>query len=568
MTASPIVEPTTPVDNGFTAVEQACQARGLSVARLPAQYKGWLGVSITGKQTSWELNVDCESDSLTRLPGIALRTPGRLLAHVGYSGAVCVSDNQGLSIDPERREEIVAFTVLAAFDLLEKWSADDGANSVEFYNELEGYWLGLPDSVRARSTVEVDGKDRLIRAFIKTGKGNAKWYFTERDDKALLSFDTKGLNALRGLYLDLPDIIPPPLAPKRLGPEFLDAVREQMSPDQTDLWAQLVGPSQNGSRRLALLLSVPRTAGGRSLVGVSFTAKNGSVDTKAPITPLTVRRFTPTYMRERGGASLSLLEKHIVVLGCGAVGAVVADALAATGVGRLTLVDGDVYSEDNVFRHIIDPVLVELHKVVGLKFQFERRYPGVKVQEVADWAEVWLKTANFSDVDGIVFAFGLPSLERSLASAIRETAGKRLPMVFTWLDPLDLGGHSVVLFTEGPGCLDCLYRDDEGVVSLAARTSFLEPNQAVSKNLTGCSSVFVPYGALQSRRTGLMAAEHLLSSMDDIGPSYRYWIGDGTVAREQGLRTTSWWEEAKHVSISDASQRVFGRPCRRCREDK
>jgi len=565
--ASPIAEPTT-VDKCFAAVEQACLARGLAVARLPGQHKDWLGVSVTGQQTSWELDVYCESDALTRLPSIELRTPGRLLAHVGYQGTVCVSDNQGLSLDPERHEEIVAFTVLAAFDLLEKWSADDAANSVEFYNELEGYWLGLPGSVRARSTVEVDGRDRLIRAFIKTGKRDTQWYFTERDGKALLSFDTKGLDAHRALYMDLSEPIPPPLAPNRLDPEFLDAVRQRMSLDQTELWEQLVGPSKNGPKRLALLLSVPRAAGGRSLVGVSFTAKNGSVATKVLITPLTVRRFTPTYMRERGGASLRLLDKHIVVLGCGSVGAVLADALAATGVGRLTLVDGDVYSEDNVFRHIIDPSLVELHKVFGLKFQLERRYPGVKVQAVADWAQEWLKTANFADVDGIVFAFGLPSLERWFARAIRKTAGKRLPMAFTWLEPLDLGGHSVVFFTEGPGCIDCLYRDDEGAVSLAARTAFLEPNQAVSKNLTGCSSVFVPYGALQSRRTGLMAAEHLLSSMADAGPSYRYWVGDGTVAREQGLRTTSWREEAKRVTLSEASQRVFGRPCKRCREAK
>lgn len=567
MTVLPIAEPTT-VDKCFAAVEQACLARGLAVARLPAQYKDYLGVSVTGKQTSWELDVFCESDALTRLPSIELRTPGRLLAHVGYGGAVCVSDNQGLSLDPERREEIVAFTVLAAFILLEKWSADDAANSIEFYNELEGYWLGLPDSVRARSTVEVDGRDRLIRAFIKTGKGNTKWYFTEREGKALLSFDTKGLDAQRGLYIDLPDIIPPPLTPNRLGPEFLDAVRERMSPGQTELWEQLVGPSKNGPKRLALLLSVPRAAGGRSLVGVSFTAKNGAVDTKAPIMPLTVRRFTPTYMRERGGASLCLLDKHIVVLGCGAVGAVVADALAATGVGRLTLVDGDVYSEDNVFRHIIDPGLVDLHKVFGLKFELERRYPGAKAQAVPDWAQEWLKTAKFADVDGIVFAFGLPSLERSFARAIRKRAGKRLPMVLTWLEPLDLGGHSVVLFTEGQGCLDCLYRDDEGAASLATRTAFLEPNQAVSKNLTGCSSVFVPYGALQARRTGLMAAEHLLNSMADTGSSYRYWVGDGKVAREQGLRTTPWWEEIKHVTLGEASQRVFGRPCKRCREAK
>lgn len=555
-------------DEGFAAIQQACLERGLFVARLADTVDGWLRVKIQRGEQPWELNVNCESDALTRLPSISLCTPTRLLAHVGYLGTVCVSDNQGLSLDPDRRPEIVAFTVLAAFDLLEKWSADATANADEFYNELEGYWLGLPGSIRARATVEIDGKDRRLTAYLKTEKVTPKWYFAEREGKSLLAFNTKGLEAHRALYVHLPEPIAPPVYPNKLGPEFIESVREQMTAEQLALWDQLVGPSKNGPKRLALLVSVPRAAGGFSLVGATFGAKAGKLDVTAPVTPLTVRRHTPSYMRERGGASLELFSKHVVVLGCGAVGSVVADSLAATGVGRLTLVDGDNYSEDNVFRHIIDPGFIDLPKVVGLGFELKRRYPGIQVAEVADWAQEWLKTADFSKVDGVVFAFGLPTLERSFCRAIRARAKRPLPILFTWLEPLDLGGHSVACWTEEPGCLDCLYRDDEGQNSLQARTAFLEANQAVSKNLTGCSSVFVPYGALQSRRTGLMAAEHLLAAMNSSGPSYRYWVGEGRVAAEQGLRTTPWRDTAKSLSVEEATQRVFGRPCKRCRGAK
>jgi len=552
-------------DDGFAAVQQACLERGLLVARLAGVADGWLGVQIQGGQQPWDLDVDCKSDALTRLPSISLRTPARLLAHVGYEGTVCVSDNQGLSLDPGRRSEIVAFTVLAAFDLLEKWNADAAANADEFYNELEGYWLGLPGSVRARATIEVDGKDRLLTAYLKTEKGTPKWYFAEREGKSLLAFDTKGLASHRALYVHLPKPLAPPLYPNKLGPDFIESVREQLTAEQRSLWDKLVGPSKNGPKRLALLVSVPRAAGGLSLVGAVFGAKAGKLDVTSPVTPLTVRRHTPSYMRERGGASLELLGKHVVVLGCGAVGSVVADSLASAGVGRLSLVDGDSYSEDNVFRHIIDPVFIDFPKVIGLGFELKRRYPGIQVTEVAGWAQEWLKTADFSKIDGVVFAFGLPTLERSFCRAIRARAKRRLPMIFTWLEPLDLGGHSVACWTEEPGCLDCLYRDDEGQNSLQVRTAFLEPNQAVSKNLTGCSSVFVPYGALQSRRTGLMAAEHLLAALNSSGPSYRYWVGDGRVGAERGLRTTPWRDTAKSLSFEEATRRVFGRPCKHCR---
>nr|WP_245176259.1 MULTISPECIES: ThiF family adenylyltransferase [unclassified Cupriavidus] len=259
------------------------------------------------------------------------------------------------------------------------------------------------------------------------------------------------------------------------------------------------------------------------------------------------------------------MDKHLVVLGCGAVGSVVADALAAAGIGRLTLVDSDNFSEDNVFRHILDPVWIDLPKVRGLRAQFERRYPGVKVTAVAQTAQEWLKNATLADFHGIVIAFGAPTLERSFSRYFRGKA-KRLPVVFTWLEALDLGGHSVLTWSDGEGCLDCLYRDDEGQPVLHPRTSFLEPDQHVSRNLTGCASTFVPYGALQARKSGLLAAEHILSALTSkVSPAYRFWVGDGVAAAEAGLRTTNWWLTAKHTSQTEASFRAFGRPCKRCR---
>jgi hypothetical protein len=129
----------------------------------------------------------------------------------------------------------------------------------------------------------------------------------------------------------------------------------------------------------------------------------------------------------------------------------------------------------------------------------------------------------------------------------------------------------VLMWTKGGGCLNCAYRDDEGQTSLIARTAFLEPNQAVTRNLTGCAGAFVPFGALQARQTGLMAAEHILSALSVVAdgvarePSYRFWVGDGKVAAQHGLRTTPWFKNARATSLEEATRRVFGRPCGRCR---
>ncbi|QXW18288.1 ThiF family adenylyltransferase [Comamonas aquatica] len=563
----------TKVDAAFEAVKNACSLHGIEVVRLDSTVPNSLAVELTGATRKWSIYVDCNEEHLS-LPAVMTDAPSTPLAHVSYNGSVCVDDGQGLSLDPNRPADIVAHTVLKAYNLLEHSAMDATMGHEEFFNELEGYWLHLPGSLRARAYFEVDGNSRMLKAFVKSKQKLPKWFFVERDAEVPWEVQREKLEGLRALYVQLDTLDLPPAFPDKLTTEFIDSVHQHLSPEQLKLWEQLLGPSKNTPKQLALLISVPRQAGGSSLVGVAFGAYRGMVDKKASVTPLTMRRHTPNYMRERGGASLDLLGKHVVVLGAGAVGGVVVDTLAAAGIGKLTVVDHDEYSEDNVFRHVLSPLFIETGKPIGLKLELERRYPGLSITPVCTTAQKWFKTADLRKYDGIVLAFGAPSLERSFSRVLKN---KRfdLPVVFTWLEALDLGGHSILMSTKGPGCLECVYRDDEGQPALAPRTSFLEPNQPVTRNLTGCAGAFVPFGPIQARRTGLMAAEHLLSAITEIAvggqsryPSYRFWVGEGLAAARHGLRTTPWFRAARTTLPEDATRLVFSRACLHCRVPK
>lgn len=560
------------VDAAFSAVASAFALRGVAVARLASPSPNVLAIKLTGTR-QWSIYIDCAEEHLT-LPTVTTDLPMSLLAHVSYGGFVCIDDQQGLSLDPKRPADIVAHAAMKAYNLLENSAADASSGYEEFFNELEGYWLGLPGAVRGQAYFEIDGAARLLKGFPHFALKKPTWYFLEPDAKRPWQIEQSKLAAHRTLYVHLDEIGLPPVKPGKLTPAFIDDVLKRMSPEQLALWDKLVGPSKNSRKHLALLVSVPRQAGGRSLVGVSFMANRGFVDPKGAVSPLTMRRRTQTFMRERGGASLNLLDKHIAVLGAGAVGSVVVDTLAATGVGKITVVDPDEYAADNVFRHVLDPLYIDLDKPTALKIALEPRYPGLHITPVPKAAQTWLKTADLSQYDGLVLAFGSPSIERSFSRALKGREHD-LPVVFTWLEALDLGGHSLLMWTKGEGCLNCAYRDDEGQSSLAPRTALLEPNQPVTRNLTGCSGAFVPYGALQSRRTGLMAAEHILSAVGSIAagdegrqPSYKFWLGEGKAAAEQGLRTTPWFRIARTTSEEAATQKVFGRPCPHCRTRK
>lgn len=561
---------TAKVDAAFEAVKTVCSLRGIEVVRLDSPDTKCLGVEVTGATRKWPLYVNCDEE-LLRLPRVWTLPPVTPLAHVSYSGAVCIDDGQGLSLDPEHPAEIVAHTVLKAYHLLEHSSLDATNGYTEFFNELEGYWLHLPDSLRSRAYFEVDGNSRMVKGFLQSNLKKPIWYFVERDEKVPWEVQDKKLAGQRALYVHVDALSLPPVKPDKLTTAFVEEVHQRLSHDQLKLWGELVGPSNNSPKRVALLVSVPRQAGGRSLVGVAFGAHRGGVDKKVAVTPLTMRRHTPNYMRARGGASLDLMGKHVAILGAGAIGCVVVDTLAAAGIGKLTVVDHDEYSEDNVFRHLLQPLYIDLSKPLGLKLALERRYPGVEITPVCTTAQEWLKTADLSKYDGIVIAFGAPSIERSFSRALKNTRFD-LPVVFTWLEALDLGGHSVLIWTKGEGCLDCAYRDDDGHPSQVSRTSFLKPNQPVTRNLTGCAGAFVPFGPIQARRTGLMAAEHILSAMTAIAvgavsrePSYRFWVGEGSLAAQHGLHTTPWFQAARITLPDEATRRVFGRACRHCR---
>jgi hypothetical protein len=549
-------------DQYFYAVQDILQTNGIASERVDSQYDGYLGMRLYGEYRNWEVFVDCDERALT-IPKLKLAKSRELLAHVSYGGSVCVNDKQGLSLDLERHHEIVAQTVLDGFKLLEQSYSDAQTGYTEFFNELEGYWGSLPKAFRGSAIFEVDTKARLLTAHVE--RKRAKWWLTEYQSPIPSIYRIDKSRTQRALYVHLEEVPLPPTHPEKLDTTYIESLLPRFSPTDMRLWDKLLGPSKNNAKRLVLMLSVPRESGGLSLVGIEFGARLGTLDKNSPVIPLTMRRHSDIYMRERGGAPKNLKNKHIAVIGCGSVGSFVADTLASSGIGQLTLIDSDDYSEDNVFRHLLDPFFIDYKKVFGLKIEFERKYPGVRIHPEPRTAQEWFKNTDLKGIDGIVMAIGSPSVERDFSKAFRAS-GIELAVVYTWLEPMDIGGHSIRTWSQGPGCLDCLYRDDEGAKSLHPRTSFIEPDQAVTDNLTGCASVFVPYGAIQARRTALLAAEDILDGISgEKTKSYRYWRGQGKLAQERGIKTTPWWKIAKTISSDNATNRVFGRPCACCR---
>jgi molybdopterin/thiamine biosynthesis adenylyltransferase len=74
-----------------------------------------------------------------------------------------------------------------------------------------------------------------------------------------------------------------------------------------------------------------------------------------------------------------LRDKHVLLVGCGALGSVVADNLARAGVGTIALVDGDVLDAGNLVRHALDISAVGIAKSAGVARHVAAVHPGTNV---------------------------------------------------------------------------------------------------------------------------------------------------------------------------------------------
>ncbi len=103
------------VDAAFEAVKAACASLCIKIARLDNPAPNILGLELMGTTCKWPVYVDCDEEQLC-LPMVWTKPPESPLAHVSYAGVICIDDGQGLSLDPERRAEIVVHTALKAYD--------------------------------------------------------------------------------------------------------------------------------------------------------------------------------------------------------------------------------------------------------------------------------------------------------------------------------------------------------------------------------------------------------------------------------------------------------------------
>ncbi|RFC62727.1 hypothetical protein DYI37_12175 [Fulvimarina endophytica] len=231
-----------------------------------------------------------------------------------------------------------------------------------------------------------------------------------------------------------------------------------------------------------------------------------------PVRRIRAQRADPSWIHGRDGDPRLrwLRASHVVVLGCGSVGAPVAVLLAQAGVGRLTLVDMDVLKASNVGRHPLGMGEVDLPKSTALAVKLGRDLPHLDVSfEVArsDWI-LREKEDLLLGCDLIVSAMGDWPAEAMLDEWHQAVGAAAPPVVYGWTEAHACAGHAVCI---APG--DAPFRVGLDVTGRPYVRVTEWTRSPTARREPACGAVYEPYGPVELAPINALIAECSLDTL-------------------------------------------------------
>lgn len=518
---------------------------------------------IAGKQI--EL-IHFPSSETIGLPVFWLTKPNDLgrLAHVLNSkigdvefGSICVNDRDSVSVNFNMPLLAIEESLNRHIAILEKAIIDPDWNRQELLREFQSCWLNVCDFDNRPILLTNDsGALEEIDVFrpLKGCKFGVRSFYLAQSKTTELAAaakiywqDNTGRNlAGKAIVMPLTEIEPAPLDKKQLIAWYLDILSKQ-EPELLKKLSESYGRWKTHEYWIIFNAQVPS---GKVWFCLSFQSKKG----KKHSLPLTesqlshwkvkavpIRLFNKEAILPRGGANLDLATSKVALVGAGSVGGEIAHKLSAAGVQNLSIYDNDIYEAENLYRHILPEEYLSFEKSYGLSYHLARQFlwskaapSKKKLLDLRNW-----KLLNSYDL--IVIAIGSPTHERLFKDYLLENDVK-VPVINTWLEGFGVGGHAVLDVPDSKGCLLCAYVCPDTLTrGLSSNLNFIEPNQDVTINLSGCGEQFISYGAICSAQTALIASDLAIKYLEGrIETSSKVsWRGDEYEAKKHGVTLTN-----------------------------
>lgn len=502
---------------------------------------------------------------ITHLPTFYLQTQSDLgvLAHVNFwkkYGLICLNDRDSVSVNFEQPHLAYEDSLRKHIALLEKIIGDPEWNYSELLREFKPNWSNLCTEntpLICSSTNAVAEIIDVLRPVTQAKRGFDSCYLavpSNPDDLNSFAYISESVknnkrprNKEKGLILSLSSVTPAPISPEELGNWHIENIKNIEASD-LDFFKNTAAKWVDHEIWIVFNAKVPS---GTTWFCIKFSAKDKKAR-KRPI-PLTtedlvywnfsahsVNLFNRDLIMPRGGAYSSLATKKVLLVGCGSVGSEIAHKVASAGIGELHLTDPEVFETANLYRHTLSRSWIGSKKSFALSVDLSRKYPWLKSDYFLDSLLNLRIKSGLEQYDLIIIAIGAPTHERLFHDFILNEE-VNVPVINTWVEGYGVGGHATLDIPDKRGCLRCAYVDAESLGrGLSSNLNFLEDNQDLTINHAGCGDLFLPYNAMYSAQTALIASElavkYLLEKITE--PSKISWKGDASDAVSNGFKLT------------------------------
>ena len=173
------------------------------------------------------------------------------------------------------------------------------------------------------------------------------------------------------------------------------------------------------------------------------------------------------FLLSRCGASPSLKDKRVLLLGCGSVGSFLANNLCQMGITQLDILDKDTFSADNVYRHFMGFEAVKqkatLYKSDLLRNILSEKYAYLDIDSL-NYIDRTVESAILENpnrlfqYDLIISALGEPTLNLAINDLLM-THQISVPFIVCFNEPYGIGGHVITTNISNESCLRCFYTD-------------------------------------------------------------------------------------------------------------
>ena len=524
---------------------------------------------------------------LLGLPKFQLFGANRLgkLAHVivdpatGY-GAVCAADGDSLSVNVDVPELAYQASLDRHIGLLKRALRDPEWNRRELLREFTTNWEVFSRQFSLRDDIYVAWhKDKVLSLQVRAPSRNssisiATKHLALSDDLAndarletlrrIANWSSRSSTG-KGILFHLSSLQPAPSTSEELLPWYADALHSLKEHSRhafdrlrkqpaTKYWLVFSAVTPDGVASFAIHLRSPTK---KPLPLSEEEARAWTV------IPYNVRSLSRDALVPRGGGATELLDKSVLLVGCGSVGSEVAHRLTSAGIGRLTISDPDRFSEMNLYRHTLDIMDLDHPKSTAVPIGLNRKHPWAAVVGWTKRLEELRDPAILAQFDLIVVAIGSPTLERVFANYCSQQSIE-VAAINCWVEAYGIGGHAILGVPGTRGCWHCAYVDPETLGrGLASNLNFLAPNQDLTRTHGGCGIQFLPYSGTAASFTATMTVDLAVRFLKGNlrASSTVSWKGPSIEAEDRGFHLTHRY---RHFAQSLEVRPLYNPDCDLC----